>query len=71
MKYKQKIKFIVYFEQILQFIVVFFVVDFEEVSAGWEAKEGIDYRKKVDSSASATWSLNKGRCDNPFHHHTH
>ena len=48
-----------------------FVVDFEEVSAGWEAKEGIDYRKKVDSSASTTWSLNKGRCDNPFHHHTH
>ena len=48
-----------------------FVVDFEEVSADWEAKEGIDYRKKVDPSAGATWSLNKGRCDNPFPHHIH
>ena len=37
-----------------------FVVDFEEVSAGWEAMEGIDYRRKVDSNAVATWSLNKG-----------
>ena len=47
-----------------------FVVDFEEVSNGWEAKEGIDYRKKVGSSAVTTLSLNKGRCDNPFRHHT-
>ena len=37
-----------------------FVVDFEEVSAGWEAKEGLDYKKEVDSSAGATWSLNNG-----------
>ena len=48
-----------------------FVVDFEEVSAGWEAKEGTDYRKKVNSSAGATWLLNKGRCDNHFRHHIH
>ena len=31
-----------------------FVVDFEEVSGGREAKEGIDYIKKVDSTAGAT-----------------
>ena len=48
-----------------------FVVDFEEVSAHWEARERIDYRKIVDSSAGAMWSLNKGRCDNPFCYHTH
>ena len=47
-----------------------FEVDFEEVSADWEAREGIDYRKIVGSSGGATWSLNKGRCDNPFRHHT-
>ena len=48
-----------------------FVVDFEEVSTDWEAKEGIDYRKKVGSTAGAAWSQNKGRCENPFRHHTH
>ena len=36
-----------------------FVVDFEEVSANWEANEGNDYRKKVGLSAGATGSLNK------------
>ena len=46
MKYKQKIKFIVYFEQIYNVLSVF-VVDFEEVSADWEAKEGNDYRNNV------------------------
>ena len=46
MKYKQKIKFIVYFEQIYNVFSVF-VVDFEEVSADWEAKEGNDYRNNV------------------------
>ena len=42
-----------------------FIVDFEEVSAGWEAKEGLDYKKEVDSSAGAMWSLNNGSVTTP------
>ena len=48
-----------------------FIVDFEEVSADGEAKEGIDCRKYVDLSADSMWALNKGTCDKPFRQKTH
>ena len=48
-----------------------FIDGFEEVSADWKAKEGIDYRKEVDLSADSLWSLNKGTCDKPLRNHIH
>ena len=44
-KYKQKLKFIFFFLTDFTMCLSVFIVDFEEVSANWEAKEGIDHRK--------------------------
>lgn len=45
MKYKQKIQFIFYLEQVLQRALVFLLFYFEEVTSAREAKEGIDFIK--------------------------